>query len=70
MKQMQELNNEINKLTLKIEQEYPELYQFLGENPVTIPNGGQPKVDNQNLSEYLESLKQLLKHHIDSHNTQ
>lgn len=67
MKRLQELTKEINTLTLKIEQEYPELYQYLDENPLTIPCCDQPKVDTKNFSDYLDSLKQLLEHHVESH---
>ena len=53
MKRLQELTKEINDLTLKIEQEYPELYQYLDEDPITIPCCDHPKVDTQNFSDYL-----------------
>lgn len=67
MKRLGELTKEISELTLKIEQDYPELYQFLDENPDTIPCCQHPKLDTKNLSDYLESLKQLLNAHIKSH---
>ena len=67
MKRLQELSNEINNLTLTIKQEYPGLYQFLDEMPISIPNSDHPKVDTKILYDYLESLNQLLKHHIESH---
>ena len=67
MTRLQELINEINKLTSTIEQEYPGLYQFLDEMPISIPNRNHPNVDTKILCDYLESLNQLLKHHIESH---
>lgn len=67
MKRLHELMKEINDLTLKIEEQYPELYQYLDENPVTIPKCEHPKIDTNNFSDYLESLKLLLEHHIASH---
>ena len=67
MKKLQQLTREISQLTLKIEQEYPELYQYLDENPETIPNSPEPGLDIKVLSDYLDSLKQLLEHHIDTH---
>lgn len=67
MKRLQQITKEINDLTLKIEQEYPELYQYLDENPLTISSGGSSKVGKKNFSEYLNSLKQLLKHYIENH---
>jgi hypothetical protein len=68
----QKMNNlkntltEISQLTKTIETNYPELYQFLDENPITIPSESHPSIDKKILQEYLESLKQLLKHHIET----
>ncbi|MGE0562756.1 MAG: hypothetical protein AB7O47_13135 [Flavobacteriales bacterium] len=70
MQRLQELIKEINDLTLKIEQEYPELYQYLDETPITIPCCNHLKVDTKNFSDYLDSLKQLLEHHIENHQKQ
>lgn len=70
MKQILKLTKEINELTLKIEQEYPELYQYLDENPITIPCCDHPQVDTKNFSDYLDSLKQLLEHHLANHTSQ
>ncbi|MEP2508774.1 MAG: hypothetical protein ABJH72_05430 [Reichenbachiella sp.] len=42
MKQLRELKQEINSLTLKMKQEYPELYAYLDENPITLPNNQNP----------------------------
>ena len=67
MKRLQELTREINRLTLKIEQEYPELYKYLDENPVTIPSNGDPEMTTKNFSDYLNTLKELLDNHIESH---
>ena len=67
MNRLQELTKDINDLTLKIEQEYPELYKYLDENPITIPCCDYRTVDTTNFSDYLDSLRQLLKHHIENH---
>jgi hypothetical protein len=69
MERLKELSQEINELTLKIEQEYPELYEFLNENPITIPTSKHPQIDTENLAEYLDSLNQLLKHYLISYKT-
>jgi len=61
----QKIMAEINKITLEIEEKYPELYSHLGENPMTIPNDDDPNVVEKNLSEYLESLKVQVKHHVE-----
>lgn len=67
MKQLKEIIKEINTLTLKIEQEYPELYHYLDENPLTIPNGELEAFDNKVFSDYLDSLKQLLQQYTINH---
>ena len=67
MKRLQALNKEINILTLKIEREYPELYQYLDENPITIPCCEHPDLNTKTFSDYLDSLNELLKHHIETH---
>ena len=36
MERLSVLFKEINELTLKIALEYPDLYEFLNENPITI----------------------------------
>jgi hypothetical protein len=67
MKKLQELTKEINEMTLKIEQEYPELYRNLDEIPITISQSDHINLTLENFSDYLDSLKQILKHHIEVH---
>ncbi|WP_148869063.1 hypothetical protein [Tenacibaculum adriaticum] len=67
MKDLQNILSKITKLTTNIEVNYPELYQYLSEDPITIPSDNNPDIDIKIMNEYLESLKQLLKHHIESH---
>lgn len=64
MKKIQKLTKEINELTLLIQEKYPELYQHLDENPEII-KGKNDKLTTKNFSEYLESLKQLLKSKVE-----
>jgi len=67
MKKLQRLTKEINELTLRIEQEYPELYQYLDENPITIPDCEPPELSVNSFVDYLDSLKSLLERYIESH---
>ena len=67
MKNLQQIEDEINELTFKIETKYPELYRFLDENPVTIPSQNHPDINKKLMLDYLESLKQILKHHLETH---
>jgi broad specificity phosphatase PhoE len=69
MKTMQELLSEIMLLTNHIETEYPELYRFLDENPMTIPSLDHPNIDKEIMKEYMDSLKQLLEHYLETHQT-
>jgi hypothetical protein len=67
MRNLHALLNEITELTNKIETKYPEVYKYLEENPLTIPAEEHPHIDRQVLEDYLQSLKQLLKHHLETH---
>jgi len=64
------LITEITKLTSRIETEYPELYQFLDENPLTLPDVQHPDIDEAILRTYKESLEQLLGHYVQTHQKQ
>lgn len=67
MKELQRITEEINKLTLRMEQDYPEIYLYLDENPITIPCCIQPILNTTVLADYLQSLKQLLERYIETH---
>lgn len=66
MNNEQNLLKEISQLTKTIETNYPEIYQFLDESPVTIPSESNPSINKKILKDYLDSLKQLLKHHLET----
>lgn len=67
MKKTQELLKEISEITYTIEKDYPELYTFLDENPITIPIVEHPTMNDKVFSDYLTDLKNLLNKHIESH---
>ena len=67
MKTVQEIITQITKLTINIKTSYPELYAVLDENPITIPSPEHPSVTIDDLKDYLDSLKQLLKHYKNTH---
>ncbi len=66
MENLQNLLSEITQLTKKIETNYPELYKYLDENPMTIPDESDPEINKKVLQKYLESLRQMLKNHIET----
>lgn len=68
MNKLQNTLTEISHLTKTIETNYPEIYQFLDENPITIPSKSNPSIDIKILQDYLDSLKQLLKQHVETRN--
>lgn len=67
MNNLQAILTDISVLTKTIETDYPELYRFLDENPMTIPSMHHPHINSDIMHEYLESLKMLLKHHLKTH---
>lgn len=67
METAKDLITEISVLTREIETNYPEIYEHLDENPMTIPNMESPKVDAKELESYLNSLKELVKNHKEKH---
>jgi len=60
MKTENEINKEIIKTTLGIQQDFPELSKYIAEMPVTIPNVSKPEITTNNLSDYNDSLNELV----------
>ena len=63
MKTEKELNTRIIALTMQIQEKHPELLKFLDEMPVTVPNEVNPEINIKILSDYCESLDNILKKH-------
>ncbi len=63
MKTEHKLLTRITELTLTIKANYPELYGFLMEDPITIPSIAHPVISITVLEDYLDTLKQVLSHH-------
>ena len=70
MKTLQDIEDQIMRLTLSIDINYPELYAKLDENPITLPKEIHPDMDTKIMEDYLESLKQILKQYVKTHNKQ
>lgn len=68
MKTLQDIENQIITLTTSIEVNYPELYVMLNENPITIPTAAHPDMTISIMEDYLDSLKEILKQYIKTHN--
>ena len=54
---------EITALTTEMSTAYPELYRYLDENPLTLTISQNPQIDEQVMEDYLQSLKELVRHH-------
>jgi hypothetical protein len=67
MKDLKRLLAQITELTTKIETDYPELYHFLDESPITLPDVPHPDMGEAVLQEYLDNLQELLDHHLTTH---
>lgn len=67
MNDLHKLMDDVTRLTLNIKNNYPDLYSFLNETAIEIPSDKYPHIDTEVMIEYLETLKQLLRHHIESH---
>jgi hypothetical protein len=70
MKTEAQLNAEILAATVKIKEYAPELEKFIGEMPVTIPDKESALVNNKILSDYLDSLNELLRKYEGEKETQ
>ncbi len=67
MEKITKILNEITLITLEIETKYPEIYKFLEEDTLTLPFRKHITINYEVLYDYLESLKQLLSHHKETH---
>lgn len=65
MKTLASVLTEISEITNKIREDYPELYELLEENKVSVYSGGK-EVDGNEFTEYLDSLKEKLEHYIEN----
>lgn len=59
-----DLNSGILKITMTIQNKYPELSKYLEEMKVTIPDEKHPEINLKNLKAYYDSLNTLLNKYI------
>jgi hypothetical protein len=67
MKTEAELNDLILKITMKIQEKFPELNKYITEMPVTIPDSNNPEINLKKLQEYYDSLTALVNKYSPSH---
>ena len=67
MESTNDLNDNIRLITLKIHKEYPELIKYMNEIPRNPISNTEKGVDNYELKNYLDSLKDLLETYAKQH---
>jgi hypothetical protein len=61
---VEHLNAMIMSLTMQIQEEHPELSDFLNEMPVSIPNEKVPAINSSILKAYFDSVSSLLEGYL------
>jgi hypothetical protein len=69
IKTEKELNDDILKISMTIQETYPELSKYIGEMPVTISDTVDTETTIKNLKDYSDSLDVLLKKYAKDHNS-
>lgn len=67
MKTETEWDQKIIAITMKINQEFPELSKYLEEMPTNVSEKGKEGVNSKNLKEYYNSLVELLGEYTKTH---
>lgn len=62
-----DLNLKILEITLKIQDQYPELSKYIEEMPVTIPDEKKPEITLKFLQSYYDSLNDVLSKYLLEH---
>jgi hypothetical protein len=67
MKSKNDLNDNIRLITLKIQEEYPELIKYMNEIPVNFLSNSERGITNNELKGYLDSLNNLIEKYAKEH---
>jgi hypothetical protein len=67
MSSLEDILVQINLLRSQIKTQYPELYNLLEEEPITIASKRYPDVSEKMLQNYLENLQELMKTYGKTH---
>ena len=68
MKSLKKINADILKITMEIQNSYPEIAKYLNEMPVTLPDLKDPLINRKAMQDYYDSLCVLLKKYSTNHN--
>ena len=67
METKKELTEKILKITILIQEKYPELSKYLSEVQETLPTLEHPEVDEEALAKYYQTLDEMLKDYLLEH---
>ena len=67
METEEEINAKIMKVTMVIQENYPELSKYLNEMPITIPTDSRPEVNVKNLQKYYDALLAIFRNYVAEH---
>ncbi|GEC78786.1 hypothetical protein [Flavobacterium aquatile] len=67
METEEEINAKIMKVTMVIQENYPELSKYLNEMPITIPIDSNPEINVKNLQKYYDTLVALFRNYVAEH---
>lgn len=62
-----EINAKIMKLTMVIQENYPELSKYINEMPITIPVDATPEVTIKGLQKYYDTLLTWFRNYVAEH---
>lgn len=62
-----EINAKILRVTMVIQDNYPELSKYLNEMPISVPIDSRPEVNSKNLQKYYETLVNLFRKYVAEH---
>ena len=68
MEKVKELNAKILAITMLIQKNHPELSKYLSEVPIRETNNDDIEITRKNLSDYYDSLKNILIKYTVDHN--
>ena len=67
METEEEINAKIMKVTMVIQENYPELSKYLNEMPITIPIDSNTEINVKNLQKYYDTLVALFRNYVAEH---
>jgi hypothetical protein len=68
MKTKSELEQDIIRMTMHIQSEFPELLKYIPEMPDNVTETDSIGINTKSLMEYYNSLEELLREYLKTHN--